>query len=711
MDTAIYLLPIEQIKGVTKANVSKFKEKLRINNLGELVMHLPRNYEDRSRIYTLPEVKPGNKVTVRVKVLGKYKKVVGRYDLRLVVNAVDPTGETITITFYRAAKYYDEKIVEGGTYTLFGAVDVNRFGQSAFQMHHPEIITEQNIDADCALTPIYPSTDRLKQETIRKAVNDALNILEEQHLDNLIPQRGYPLIPFNRTPGSPTEYININNLDFTECLKFIHNPPAHISVEDLINRSDPHLLRLIAEEILAKQLSLIRSREVLKSYQSIAIKPELNLAQKVIDDLPYKLTNAQMRAFTDIVNDLATGHPMLRLVQGDVGCGKTMVALLAIAHLAEKGYQVAMVAPTEILALQLFENINNALSPYGIETVFVSSRLNTKGRREANELVSSGKAKVIVGTHAVYSDWLNYHNLGMVIIDEQHRFGVEQRLEISKKQPNFKIHTLMMSATPAPRSIAMTMYADLDLSIIDELPPGRTPVDTFLLSTNKRDKLISRIRHVIHYEKRQVYWVCVLIEENENYNAHSAQEALALLQEQMPEVKIGLIHGRLKDQEKESIMMAFKNKELDMIVATTVIEVGVNVPNASIMVIENPERLGLSQIHQLRGRVGRGSVESFCCLLHDPGISQSTKERLSIFTKTNDGFVIAEEDMKLRGIGDMVGTKQSGEVEFVLSNLAKDYNMAQTLIEFAENLYTSEPELSSRIINRWLPNQKDYILA
>ncbi|RIY33805.1 ATP-dependent DNA helicase RecG [Psittacicella gerlachiana] len=711
MSNSLYSIPIEKIPGITKANLPKFKENLHINNLGELLMYLPRNYEDRSQIFTLPEIIPGNKVCIRVKVTGKYKKEISRYNLRLVVNAVDPTGESILITFFSAASYYDEKIEVGEVYTFFGTVDFNRFGQTAYKMNHPELVNEMGSNNESALTPIYPSTAKLKQYTIRKVVNNGLKFLEQTPLDNLIPKNGYPLIPYLRTLGSPVEFLDINNLDFTESLKFIHNPPKNINSQDIIERKSPYLIRLIAEEILAKQLALIESKKLLQTIKSVKINPNLDFAQKIIDNLPYKLTNAQFRAFNDVVRDLASGKPMLRLIQGDVGCGKTMVALLSIAHLVSQGFQAAMIAPTEILAQQLFENISQTLSPYGINVVFVSGSLGIKARREIAHAVKSGIAQVVIGTHAVFSDWLEYHNLALVVIDEQHRFGVEQRLAISAKQPNFKIHTLMMSATPAPRSIAMTIYANLDLSIIDELPPGRTPVETFLISSTKRAQLINRIRYVINYEKRQVYWVCVLIEENENLNAHSAFEALNLLQSQMPEVRIGLIHGKLKDHEKEQVMLAFKNNELDMLVATTVIEVGVNVPNASIMIIENPERLGLSQIHQLRGRVGRGSVESFCGLLYDSSISKSTKNRLEIFTRTNDGFIIAEEDMKLRGTGDIIGTNQSGEMQFLISDLIKDNLIAQTIGEFAQSLYLEEPELAQQIIQRWNARKQDYVLA
>ncbi|RIY33785.1 hypothetical protein CKF54_02180 [Psittacicella hinzii] len=711
MTQSVYSIPIEKIKGVTKANLPKFKENLGINNLGDLLMFLPRNYEDRSQIVSLPEVIPGNKVCIRVVVTGKYKSVVDRYNYRLIVNGVDPTsGNTILIVFYRAANYYDEKIEVNSVHTFFGIVELNTYGQTDYKINHPEIVTDDNFVGKNLLTPIYPSTDKLKQDTIRKVVQNGIAIVEKMSLPNLLPQSGYPLIPFRKSAGSAIEYLDINKLDFLQSLKFIHTPPKNVNIQDIIERRNPYLIRLIAEEILAKQLTLISSKNILQREKSVVIPPQLNLAQKVIQDLPYKLTNAQMKAFLDVVNDLAANKPMLRLIQGDVGCGKTMVAVLAIAHIVQYGYQVALVAPTEILASQLFENVNNALQAYGVKSVFVSGKLGAKGKREVGNLIKTGQANVIVGTHAVFSEWVEYKNLAMVIIDEQHRFGVEQRLEISTKQKNFKIHTLMMSATPAPRSLAMTIYANLDLSIIDELPPGRSKVETFLISKNEKVKLFGRIRKVIHEERRQVYWVCVLIEENENYQATSALETLSELRSFMPEVRIGLIHGKLKEQEKAEIMQAFKEQKLDLLVATTVIEVGVNVPNASIMIIENPERLGLSQIHQLRGRVGRGSVKSFCGLLYEPKISRSTKERLEIFQRTNDGFVIAEEDMKLRGNGDIVGTRQSGEMQFQISDLAKDNLIAEVLIPFAQTLYDQDPELSRQIMRRWNANQKDYVL-
>ncbi|MFC6276639.1 ATP-dependent DNA helicase RecG [Psittacicella hinzii] len=711
MTTSLYSIPIEKIKGITKTNLPKFKENLGIHNLGELVMYLPRNYEDRTQEFTLAEVTPGNKVCVKILVIGKYKKEISRNNVRLIVNGVDINGDTVLITYFSSANWYDQKLEVNQVYSLFGIVENNLYGQTGFKINHPEIL-EQDLDSKGkSLTPIYPSTSGLKQDTIRKVINNGLSMLEQLEIPELLPANGYPPIPYCSSPGAPLDYLDINKLSFKESLLKIHHPPVGTSSQDIINRSNPWIVRLISEEILARQLSLIEAKNILRKLPCAKIAANSSLVQKIIADLPYKLTDAQLRAYRDVEKDLASGNAMLRLIQGDVGCGKTMVALLSLAHVVEAGYQAACIAPTEILALQLYDNIKNALVPYGIKVGFVSGRLGVKAKRLVNEDIKAGNVQVVVGTHAVFSEWVEFKNLALAVIDEQHRFGVQQRLEINAKQKEFKIHTLMMSATPAPRSIAMTLYADLDLSIIDELPPGRMPVETFMLSNKRRHELINRIRYVINYENRQVYWVCVLIEENENYNAHSAIQALELMRTQMPEVRIGLIHGRMKDQEKEEVMLAFKNHELDMLIATTVIEVGVNVPNASIMIIENPERLGLSQIHQLRGRVGRGSIDSSCGLLYDESISQSTKNRLQIFKQTNDGFVIAEEDMKLRGSGDIVGTAQSGEVQFMLSDLAKDHLIAQTISAFAENLYYNEPELAAKLINRWDANKQQYLLA
>lgn len=704
MGVNLSALPINLIKSIPAKNRPLYTDKLQINSLAKLIMHLPRRYEDRSQAFVLADITPGTKCKINVTVHNKFVRNSGKR-MMLILDCEDEAGERINVTFYNQAYYFDQVINTGNTYCFFGTVNFGKRPGEGFSMAHPELVQHQEEpeeNTELQLTPIYSTTKGLTQAALRKAINEALQVVSSQYnFEDLTPPQGYPLIPYVNHFGTIEEHIDINKINTFESLINLHNPPVNFNTLDIKERRSPWLLRLICEELLAKQLTLIDSKFQVKKQQSRAMPERSPLIDQILDSLPFGLTNAQLGAFEDILNDLKFDAPMLRLVQGDVGSGKTMVAILAAAQVVGSGYQVAVMAPTEILASQLADSFREVFEPLGIGVGLVTGKLRTSEKNALAMDVLLGAVSIVVGTHAVYSDWLSYKNLGMVIIDEQHRFGVEQRLQVSNKQQKFKIHTLMMSATPAPRSLAMSIYADLDLSVIDELPPGRKPVSTHIITDQLRKNLINRCRAQISQNNRQVYWVCVLIEENENLNANSANETFQLLQEEMPEVRMGLLHGKMKEDEKDAIMQLFKAHELDLLVATTVIEVGVNVPNASIMVIENPERLGLSQIHQLRGRVGRGTVDSFCMLVVSNKASKSSQERLQIFTETNDGFLIAEEDMKKRGTGDIMGTKQSGEMEFMIYNFDTDGHLLEYITPLATDIYLQNPELATKLIERW----------
>ena len=454
---------------------------------------------------------------------------------------------------------------------------------------------------------------------------------------------------------------------------------------------------------------MMLQRHKLEEQKAALMRSKGALQQQLLNQLPFKPTNAQQRVSKEIVQDLERTKPMLRLLQGDVGAGKTLVSAIAALQAIEAGFQVAIMAPTEILAEQHYLSFSQWMNALGIRTTFLISKLPAKQKNESLQQIASGEAQLIIGTHALFQKDVRYDNLGLAIIDEQHRFGVNQRLALKQKAPqDYQLHQLMMTATPIPRTLAMTVYADMDVSIIDELPPGRTPVQTVALSDQKREQVIQRIATACGEEDRQVYWVCTLIDESEEVQCQAAETTANQLAEQLPDLKVGLVHGRLKSEQKQMVMDKFKSNELDILVATTVIEVGVDVPNASLMVIENPERLGLSQLHQLRGRVGRGSVESHCVLLYQQPLSNNAKSRIQVMRDTNDGFVIAEEDLKLRGPGELLGTRQTGDIGLRFADLVRDAELIEELQQVAHDLADNSPQLAHRITQRWLGSRQDF---
>jgi len=555
-------------------------------------------------------------------------------------------------------------------------------------MVHPEyrVLTDHEVtEVEETLTPIYPATDGVHQATLRKITDQAL--LSADQVTELVP------------PDLCPEQYQYRLID---ALQLVHRPPPDVDVAQLMAGTHPAQQRLAFEELLAQMLSLKKLKQRIGRNPSFVMTGKQKHRKSFLKALPFELTAAQKRVAKEISTDLTADSPMMRLLQGDVGSGKTVVAALACLQAIESGYQAAVMAPTEILAEQHFRNFLNWFEPLGIRVSWHSGKLKAAQRREMLELIASGESRLAVGTHALFQDDIIFENLGLFVIDEQHRFGVQQRMALQKKgeQAGRLPHQLIMTATPIPRTLAMTAYVDLDLSVIDELPPGRTPVKTSVIPIERRADVIDSVSEAC-MNGQQCYWVCTLIEESEVLQCQAAEDAYEQLKVQLPEVKVGLVHGRMKSAEKEAVMAAFKNAELDLLIATTVIEVGVDVPNASLMIIENAERLGLSQLHQLRGRVGRGARESFCILMYKPPLSENGKQRLAALRETNDGFKIAQIDLELRGPGELLGTRQTGLIQFKIADLIRDKALIPEVMKVADQILEKHTEQSDAIVERW----------
>ena len=555
------------------------------------------------------------------------------------------------------------------------------------------ITTKRLTAVEETLTPVYPTTDGLRQITFRNISEQALKRLEHGSVEELL----------------PAQFLN-EPYTLAEALKLIHRPPPDVSTEQLENGKHPAQLRLIKEELLAHNLSMVKLRQSADKHDAMPMQVDKKLNQTFLDSLPFEPTGAQARVVKEIRDDLAKEMPMMRLVQGDVGSGKTLVAALAAITAISQGFQVALMAPTEILAEQHAINFQRWFEPLDITVGWLAGKTKAKARREALAKIADGTIQMAVGTHALFQEQVEFHKLTLIIIDEQHRFGVHQRLSLREKGAfdNKYPHQLIMTATPIPRTLAMTAYADLDTSVIDELPPGRTPINTIALPDSRRDDVIERIRQGCMNDNRQAYWVCTLIEESEVLQCQAAEDTANYLQEVLPELHIGLVHGRMKPAEKQQVMEAFKAGDLHLLVATTVIEVGVDVPNSSLMVIENPERLGLAQLHQLRGRVGRGSVASHCVLMYKSPLSKTATKRLGVLRESNDGFVIAQKDLEIRGPGELLGTKQTGLADLKIADLIRDKDLIPEVQQHAYLLWQQHPKQAEAIIQRWLGNREQY---
>lgn len=672
---------------------------LNIVTVQDLLFHLPFRYEDRTRVYRIAEIKPGDRVLFEGRVQSLEFFGRKRY-LRCVI--VDDTHRQIDIVFFQFGHYH-EKHLAGikGPIRFFGEAQIGLMGR--LQIAHPEYIAMVDMQDNGALSlspcllPVYPSVKGLSQILWRKLMRQALVLLDKNNLPELFPE---------------IILKNFELFSLSEALHWIHFPPIEVNLSQLKRCQHPAQKRLIMEELLAHQLHLQASRAVLRQNTAYSIKINENQKEKLLSQLPFQLTQAQRRVLAEIENDLTCSAPMLRLVQGDVGSGKTIVGCFAALQVIANGYQAAFMAPTEILAEQHYQNFLKWLSPLGVEVILLTGKQPLSIQNQLKSQIQSGQAQLIVGTHALFQKDVHFHRLALLIIDEQHRFGVQQRLTLMEKGAIDHVlpHQLMMTATPIPRTLAMTAYADLDISVIDELPPGREPITTALIAEEKREDIIARI-HAHCSLRKQAYWVCTLIDPSDVLECQAAEVTAQALSAKLVGLRVGLVHGRLKSEEKKAVMTDFQSGKIDVLVATTVIEVGVDVPNASLMIIENPERLGLSQLHQLRGRVGRGKDASYCVLLYKSPLSDVTKQRLTVMRESQDGFWIAEQDLKLRGPGDVLGVRQSGLMQFKVADLVRDEDFLPVVEKLAKALNGFDAALSELLIARWIGAAKKYLNA
>ena len=676
------------LNGVGPALAKKL-EKLGLYRVEDLLFLLPLRYEDRTQLRKLGTILPGERVLTSGEVL--LAETVYRGRRNLLVRVSDGTGQ-LTLRFFHFSNSQREQFRPGMRVTCFGEA---RKGPSGLEMVHPEyrLLRSDGEEAvDDSLTPVYPATEGIQQGRLRLLTDQALKLLASEPPRELLPDT------IRRRLKMPS---------LAEAIQYLHRPPPDADVKALKSSKHPAQQRLAFEELLAHYLSLRALREVASEVPAPVLPAGSELVDRFVESLPFTLTGAQQRVVTDIRRDLGEAHPMMRLIQGDVGSGKTVVAAIACLQAVAAGVQAAIMAPTELLAEQHLRSFTDWLEPLGIRPVWLAGSQKAAARRESLAAIADGSAQVVVGTHALFQEGVSFDRLGLVVIDEQHRFGVHQRMALRDKggsagQP----HQLVMTATPIPRTLAMAAYADLDTSIIDELPPGRKPVSTIAISDSRRDEVVARVRSACA-EGKQAYWVCPLIEESDVLEAEAAEASFHMLTEQLPELRVGLVHGRMKPAEKERGMSAFKDGTIQLLVATTVIEVGVDVPNASLMIIENAERMGLSQLHQLRGRVGRGSAESHCVLLYKSPLGQLAKQRLSVLRDTNDGFIVAQRDLELRGPGELLGTRQTGLPDYRIADLSRDADLMPR-VQSVANEIMDQGELRTAIVRRWLGKAERY---
>ena len=692
MSQLLSAIPLNSLSGVG-AKVAEKLEKVGLNNVQDLLFHLPLRYEDRTRIYPIVKLHAGLWAAVQGKVM-HVDTIFGKRKM-LTVKISDGNG-TITLRFFNFTAGMKNNFAEGKQVHAYGEI---KRGNMGLEIVHPDykfFAPRQQPDVEANLTPVYPTTEGLRQVTLRNLTDQALELIDKAAVNELLPSGLYD-----------------HQITLAQALHTIHRPPPGIDLEQFDEGKHPAQLRLIMEELLAQNLSMLSVRSKGQQDKAMPFPPVHTLKDKLLAQLPFSPTNAQTRVTKEIEADLEKPHPMMRLVQGDVGSGKTLVAALAAVRALEHGQQVALMAPTELLAEQHAINFANWFEAMGIQVGWLAGKLKGKARETELARIANGEAQMVVGTHALFQEHVEFKNLGLVIIDEQHRFGVHQRLELREKgaKQGYYPHQLVMTATPIPRTLAMTAYADLETSIIDELPPGRTPIQTVAIPDTKRDDIVERVRHACLNEGKQAYWVCTLIDESEVLEAQAAADTAEELQRKLPDVKIGLVHGRMKPAEKQAVMQEFKENKLHLLVATTVIEVGVDVPNSSLMIIENPERLGLAQLHQLRGRVGRGSVASHCVLLYHSPLSKTAQKRLGVLRESNDGFVIAQRDLEIRGPGELLGTKQTGLADFKIADLVRDQRLIPEVQRIARHIHDSYPENAKAIINRWLGERDVYSKA
>lgn len=686
-------IPSLRTDDLNKTNIGKL-ERLGIHTDMELVLHLPSRYEDETKLTSLSEALFRRLGHIQTEGIITLSEIQYRPRRQLVVFISDGASHLV-LRFLHFYASQQKQLSVGKRVRARGEL---RQGFNGMEMVHPAYkIVDENTPLPDALTPVYPTSEGISQNFLRKAILDALG--KTDLADTL-----------------PDSLLNKLNLPgFEKSIRYLHNPPANADENALLDRTHPAWKRMKFDELLAQQLSMRRARIARRRQKSNGLKAPGSLTKEFIRRLPFTLTDEQKKVVAEIREDLVKAYPMQRLLQGDVGSGKTVVAAIAACHAIDNGFQVAMMAPTEILAEQHFQRLNEWMEPLGISVVWLNGSMKKKAKEEVLSSIESGQAQFIVGTHALIQDSVRFTHLGLAIIDEQHRFGVSQRLVLRNKGENANAvipHQLMMSATPIPRTLAMTFYADLDVSIIAKLPPGRKPIMTRLIDQERREEVIERI-HAATLAGRQVYWVCPLIEESEALQLQTAVETHAILTEALDELSVGLIHGRMKAGQKQAVMTDFLEKRIHVLVATTVIEVGVDVPNASLMIIEHAERFGLSQLHQLRGRVGRGSIDSVCLLMYQKPLGDTAKKRLMTMRETNDGFVISQRDLEIRGPGEFLGARQSGQAMLRFADLEKDADLIDKAASLAEELLNAKLPDSDTIISkhlaRWLDYREEYL--
>ena len=689
---------------ISPATLSKLA-KLGIHHRAELLLHLPLRYEDETHVAPIATLQPG--MTAQVQGTITHSEIAFRPRRTLVCRLEDSSGEL----YLRFLNFYPSQQKQLAVGKQIRAIGEARMGHYGLEMVHPKCrAVDDDTPLQESLTPVYPTTAGLAQPILRKLISNALDALP---LSDTLPE---------------TLLNKMKLAGFANSIRLLHRPPPDISASSLEQRTHSAWRRIKFDELLAQQLSMrVHHRERSKRIAP-RLEPNRQLTARLIEDLPFALTKAQQRTFAEISRDLAQPHPMQRLLLGDVGSGKTIVAALAALQAIENGYQVALMAPTEILAEQNFLKLRDWLEPLGITPVWLSGSLKKKEKQLAAERIASGETLLAIGTHALFQEQVSFHRLGLAIVDEQHKFGVQQRLALHKKgkakvtesggqattqntgaaDSGIIPHQLMMSATPIPRTLAMSYYADLDVSVIDELPPGRTPVITKLASDERRDEVIARVRAAC-MAGQQAYWVCPLIDESEALQLQTALDTYQRLTETFPELRVGLVHGKLDNIEKARVMAAFKSGELQLLVATTVIEVGVDVPNASLMVIDHAERMGLAQLHQLRGRVGRGAAQSLCILLYQQPLSELARARLKIIFESTDGFAIAQHDLQLRGPGELLGARQSGVAMLRFADIIADEDLLNHARQASDELLRDFPEAAQAHLLRWMANKQDYM--
>ena len=683
-------------------------EKMGLDSPIALALHLPSRYEDETTLYSVEDALIKG-VFTPVQTQGRVirSQVLFRPRRQLIVTIEDETG-VLQLRFLNFYPSQQKQMAVGAHLRVRGEV---RDGYSGPEMVHPAVkAVAPDAPLPRSLTPVYPASAGVSQAVIRKAVAQALKAPDIQlFLAELIPEA----LLRDILPGG--QWMPLH-----DAIRFLHEPPADADTVALVERTHPAWRRVQFEELLAQQISLKRAHSIRRQRHAPAFsiaahsaaQIQNSIEQRLLASLPFTLTGAQERVWNEIEADLSHSFPMNRLLQGDVGSGKTVVAALACARAMDHGYQAAVMAPTEILAEQHFIKMREWFTPLGIELAWLSGSLKTKEKKSAQASIESGAAQLIIGTHALIQESVSFAKLGLAVIDEQHRFGVRQRLEMSQRIGSELLycHQLMMSATPIPRTLAMTYYADLDVAVIDELPPGRKPITTKIVRQSRREEVIRGL-HEWLAKGLQAYWVCPLIEESEALQLQTVTESYAQLRAQLPEFHVGLLHGRLKAEEKAAVMAAFKANEIQLLVATTVIEVGVDVPNAALMVIEHAERFGYAQIHQLRGRVGRGTADSVCMLMYAEPLSAAAKERLQTLREVSDGFVIAERDLSLRGPGELLGAKQSGDTMLRFVDLQRDAWLIELAQQAAERLLVGHAELVEKQLERWLGSRADFLKA